>query len=160
MSVTENQAVARRWFEDVFNGRDMDAADRFVAPEHVLHDSASGSLDPGPEGTRQFVAPWRRIFPDIQIFVDKTIAVGDTVVLRWSATGTYSGEPLKGIEPNGNRVHISGLASMRVSDGLLRETWMFFDLPGLLRQVAFWESQVDFQGSPVDFRWPPIPPWW
>src|SRR5215218_7160064 len=54
-SAEENKALARRWFEDLFNAGNLEVADEIIAPDHVNHDPTFPDIPPGPEGQKQVV---------------------------------------------------------------------------------------------------------
>ena len=56
-TMTEREALARRFFEDGFNEGRVDALDEVMSDDLVLHDP---QLPPEQRGTRQARAPWSR----------------------------------------------------------------------------------------------------
>ena len=48
----ENKALARRWFEELFNAQNLGVADEIVAQDHVAHDPLLIGLPPGPEADK------------------------------------------------------------------------------------------------------------
>lgn len=140
MKMEENESVARRWFEDVFNGKNLDIADEIVAPNHTLQDSANPEFPSGPEGTKQLVEKWHRHFDDAYITIEDQVVEGDKVVLRWTAKGQSSDELFNhfGIDPPSSPlpVEVMGITISRVSDGKIEETWNSFDGGHLLNQLG------------------------
>src|SRR5919199_6204008 len=61
-SVEENKAIARRWFEELFNQGNLEVADEIVAPDHVNHDPTLPDIPTGPEGQKQIVNLYRGAF--------------------------------------------------------------------------------------------------
>src|SRR5215210_927536 len=116
VSAEENKALARRWFDDLFNAQNFDVADEITAQDSVNHDPTLTDLPSGPEGDRYVVSLYHDAFPDVQITIEEQIAEGDRVVTRWSGRGTHQGE-LLGVAPSGNRVEISGITVNRISEG-------------------------------------------
>lgn len=131
----ENKALARRWFEDLFNTGDLDVADEISAPDHVVHDPTVGDQPRGPEGDKQVVSLYRGAFPDANITVEDQVAESDEVVTRWTGRGTHEGE-LMGVPPSGNRVELSGMTLNRISGGKIAETWTNYDALGMMRQIG------------------------
>jgi ketosteroid isomerase-like protein len=56
MSTAENQALVRRFFAEVCNGRDLAVADELFAADHTYHVPFIPT-GRGPEGMKQGVAP-------------------------------------------------------------------------------------------------------
>jgi steroid delta-isomerase-like uncharacterized protein len=126
--------VRQRLVEDVWNAGNSDAVDAIFAPDFVAHDPDRPGLD-GPEAVKRSVAMFHRVFPDFAITCDDFFLAGDTVVWRWTMTGTHSG-PLLGVEATGRPVAITGISMFRLRDELLREGWINWDALGVLRQLG------------------------
>jgi steroid delta-isomerase-like uncharacterized protein len=134
MSV-QNQALARRIFEDVWSGGKLEYIDQLFSPEFVGHPTGLDDEIRGPGGTKEFVARFREAFPDIAFTVEDQMAEGDTVVTRWRAYGTHDGE-LMGIEPTGRRATVTGITIQQFRDGKVMEGWTNWDTLGLLTQLG------------------------
>ena len=130
---TENKALVRRWFEEVWNRGHEAAIDEMFAGHGVVH--GLGSDMHGPEGFKPFHAAYRNAFPDVTIQIDDIVAEGDTVAARWSGTGTHRGDGL-GVAATGNRVHFSGMTFVRIEQGKMVEGWNNFDQLGMLQQLG------------------------
>ena len=119
MSLDENKALFRRWFEDVVNANDYAVADELLAPGYTAH--FPGAPEPiDRDGHKGMV---------------ETFAEGDKVVLRVTAGGTHEGE-FQGIPPTGERVTITGIGIARIEDGRIAESWWDFDALGLMQQLG------------------------
>ncbi len=125
-------AVARRWTEELWNGR-IDLVDELFAADVVDHNPLPGSAA-GRDGQRQEVEMFRSAFPDLEVTPEDIIAEGDRAVVRWTATGTHRAEVL-GVAPTGRTVSLHGIDVVRVSDGRIVERWGEFDALGLLAQL-------------------------
>jgi steroid delta-isomerase-like uncharacterized protein len=135
VSKEENKALARRWFEDLFNAGNLEVADEIIAPDHVNHDPTLPDIPSGPEGQRQIVNLYRGAFTNAHISVEDQLAEGDKVVTRWSSSGTHQGE-LMGVAPTGNQVTITGVTINRLSDGEIVESWSNYDALGMMQQIG------------------------
>jgi steroid delta-isomerase-like uncharacterized protein len=135
VSAEENKALARRWFEEVFNAQNFDVADEITAQDTVNHDPTLTDLPSGPEGDRHVVNLYHGAFPDANITIEDQVAEGDKVVTRWTGRGTHQGE-LLGVSPSGNRVENSGITINRVSGGKIAETWTSYDALGMMQQIG------------------------
>ena len=131
----ENKALARRWFEEVFNAQNFDVAEEISAQDAVNHDPTLTDLPSGPEGDRHVVNLYHGAFPDAQITVEDQIAEGDRVVTRWMGRGTHQGE-LMGVPPSGNRVELTGMTINRFSGSKIAETWTNYDALGMMQQIG------------------------
>ena len=81
------------------------------------------------------ITMYRTAFPDIHFTIDEQIAEGDTVMTRWTARGTQTGE-LAGMPPTGKSVTVTGIVVDRFSNGMIAETWAIFDQFGMMQQLG------------------------
>ena len=133
MSIEENKALVRRWFEEAY--RDDTVADELVAPDYV------GRFPPNPdvrgrEAIKQFNRETVTAFPDLQLTLDELIAEGDKVVVRWTMRGTHLGELRGGIAPTGKAFTVTEMTTNRVADGLVAKARGNVDLLGLMLQLG------------------------
>jgi predicted ester cyclase len=134
-SAEENKALARRWFEDLFNAGNLEVADEIIAPDHVNHDPTLPDIPPGPEGQKQVVNLYRSAFTNAHISIEEQLAEGDSVVTRGTGSGTHQGE-LMGVAPTGNQVRVTGIIINCLSDGKIAESWTNYDALGVMRQIG------------------------
>ena len=134
MSTEENKVLIRRFYEEVFNKRNLAALDEFYAPDHVDHTLPPG-LPVGPEGTKQAIAMILSGFPDLHVTIEDMIAEGDKVVIRFTTHGTQLGR-LGGIPPTGKQVAVSTIEITRIADGRIVEDWGLDDRLGMLQQLG------------------------
>jgi steroid delta-isomerase-like uncharacterized protein len=135
MSTEENMAIARRVNDEVWSEGHLDVIDELFADDFVATIVGAPEQIRGPQGFREFVVMYRTAFPDLRITVDEQFAEGETVVTRWTATGTNEGE-LMGIPATGKQATTAGININRISDGKLVEGWGLFDQLGLLQQLG------------------------
>ena len=135
MSTDENKAIVRRVNDEVWSEGHLDVIDELIADDFVATVVGAPEQIRGPQGFREFVVMYRTAFPDLRITVDEQFAEGETVVTRWTATGTNEGE-LMGIPATGKQATTAGININRISDGKLVEGWGLFDQLGLLQQLG------------------------
>lgn len=134
MSTEENKALIRRFYEEVFNKRNVAAIGDFFAPDHIDHTLPAG-FPTGPEGTRQAISITLAGFPDLRVTIEDMIAEGDKVVIRFTTHGTQQGT-FGGIPPTGKQVAVSTIEITRVADGKIAEDWGLDDRLGMLQQLG------------------------
>jgi steroid delta-isomerase-like uncharacterized protein len=134
MSTEENKDVIRRFYDEVFNRRDVAALDAFYAPDHVDHTLPPG-MPTSPEGTKQAIAMTLAALPDLHVTIEDMIAEGDKVVTRFTTHGTQQGA-FGSIPPTGKRVAITSIEITRVADGKIVEDWGLDDRLGMLQQLG------------------------
>ena len=77
----ENKALARQFYEEIFNKKNLDAIDELCAPDFVDHNAMPGQA-PGSRGLKDVFATFFRGLPDLRITVHELVAEGDIVVVR------------------------------------------------------------------------------
>ena len=126
----------RRFVEALNNGTCAEAANARCTTTFVLHDPAAPpGLAAGPQGLKDFLAPYFAAFPDLKITVEDQIAEGDKATTRWTLRGTHRGE-LMGIAPTGKHATVTGITIWRVEEGKMAELWQNWDALGLLQQLG------------------------
>ncbi len=120
MSESQNAALARRWFDDVWNCGRVETVHELVHPKAVGH--LEGFEIRGPEG---FLPMWANLlgaFPDLKVIIQDLMAQGESVVVRWMASGTHRG-PHLGIPPTMKLTGFRGITWLRFSEGRIIESW-------------------------------------
>src|SRR5438309_6891461 len=130
---TTNKANEGRFFDEVWNKGNFQAADQIVAADHIDHNAVTSKT--GPAGVREEVSLFRNAFPDLLFAIEDVITEDDKVVTRISATGTHKGD-LPGIPATGRRGAITGIVITRYESGKAAEAWVHFDFLGLYRQLG------------------------
>ncbi len=133
MATEQNKFLANQVWDDVWRDGDLRRMDDLFALDFVRHDP--GRELHGLEQNRQFIASFRKAFPDGRFTVEDQIAEGDKVAVRYRFTGAQLGD-FQGMPPTGKQVSYSGMLIYRVADGKIAEQWTEIDLLGLLRQLG------------------------
>jgi steroid delta-isomerase-like uncharacterized protein len=131
----ENKALARRLVEEFWNQGNLGLADEFFSPDAVRRELFSNAPVKGPEGLRQVLAGWRKIFPDLQVTVNEMLAEGDKVVTYWTSKGTHLGE-WNGVAPTGKQIVNSGISIDRIVNGKIIEEIVAADLLNVMKQLG------------------------
>ena len=135
MSVEDNKALYRRWIEEGFVKKNVNAAvEEYIHPNAIDHTAPPGT-PPGPEGTKQQLRNYFTAFPDLRPTITDLISEGDKVVALITFEGTHKG-PFMGIPPTGKRTTTSGIDVARISNGKFVEHWFQADFVGLLQQLG------------------------
>jgi steroid delta-isomerase-like uncharacterized protein len=127
------KALNYRWIQ-AFNERDWETERAVRGANFQAY--LSGVKDPlNGAAWSEFLSAFTAGFPDSRISIESCIAEGDTVVSRWTLTGTHQGE-FQGIPATGRPVRFTGIESNKVTDGKIVEHWSMFDNLALLRQIG------------------------
>lgn len=139
MSLEENKAIVRRFYEELWNKRNLSVADEIIAPECVTHQLQSGAISVAvprsPEAVKQHVNEWLTGFPDLRFEVQQMIAEEDLVTSRSMMSGTHTGAWL-GIAPTGKEVSIRLMVTQRIADGRIVEDWVLVEALGFFQQLG------------------------
>jgi len=120
MTDSDNSALTRRWFDEVWNKRHDATVHELLDPNAVGH--LEGLVTRGVAeffSARSFLVS---AFPDLDVTVEATLAQNDQVAVRWSVKGTHRGE-LLGIPATGTPVTFRGITWLRFSNGRIVEGW-------------------------------------
>lgn len=134
MATDANQALVRRFFEEMCNGRQLEVAEELFSADHAYHDPAIPT-GPGPAGMQQVIAPYHQAYPDARWTIDEMLSAGDAVVTRWTGRGTQQGE-LMGIAPTGKAVTVPGIWIHRIRGGKIVESWNCWGTLLMLQQLG------------------------
>ncbi len=130
----ENTAVIHRWFEDVWNRRQSQFIDELLTAESVCY-AEEGPVRGPDEFKQRLYLPLLEAFPDLHVEVEAVLALGDQVVVRWSASGVHKGEGL-GCRPTHKPASFHGITWIQVQDGKLKEGWQSSNIPEVIRSLA------------------------
>lgn len=129
------KALIWRVATDIWNAGDLSTVDEVMAGDGRFY----GPHMPDGEGSREHwrhaIAMYRRAFPDLRVTYEELICAGDTVVGRWSVTGTQTGD-LPGLPATGRPIALSGITIYRVVDGKILEAWEQIDLLSMWKQLG------------------------
>jgi predicted ester cyclase len=138
MSITENKAVVRQYFEAFHNERQLDLGEQILGSELLAP-------------TLDVAAMLRTAFPDYRITIDDQLAETDMVATVWTATGTHKGEwasPIGPAPPTGKAVTWTGTTTLRIAEGkiadVLGSNW---DHLGILQQLGVLPTTTPRSGA-------------
>ena len=129
----ENEALARRFFEEFCNGRDAAVADEIIARDYVSHGPQAPPAE-GPDGVKARVGVYQDAL-DGHWDVQEIQSMGDRVVVRWIGRGTHEAE-LMGVPTTGAKIAVEAITILRIANGQIAEEWTVWDALGLLQQVG------------------------
>jgi len=129
----QNEAIARRYFEEIFNKGKLEVAEEIVANTCINHDRVNEVQGIG--GVKELAAKYRKAFPDLHLAIEDTISQADKVVVRWSWSGTHKGD-LAGLAPTGKQTGGTGTTVFRVAGGKIAESWVNWDTLGMLEKLG------------------------
>lgn len=116
---TQNKALMRRIYEEMWNSAQPELAVELFAP---------------PEGVERFVRQFLESFPDLQHTIEGMIAEGEEIAVRFSARGTHSGRWMD-FAPTSKPIHYTGVTIARISGDRIVEHHTWWDKAALLEQL-------------------------
>jgi len=130
-----NAAQLKAFYKEVLNGHNVEAVDKYCAPNFKDHNP-----DPGMKGNKQGVKDSFKAlfaaFPDLKVEVKQIVEEGDLVVARVIMSGTQKGE-FAGMAASGKKFKIQGIDMIKVNkDGKATERWGNFDNATMFQQLS------------------------
>jgi predicted ester cyclase len=118
-STDRNKVLMRRIYEEMWNRNDPALAAEIFSE---------------PKGVEKFVRHFLQSFPDLQHTVHEMIAEGDHVAVRFSTSGTHSGEWMS-FAATGRSIHYTGVTWARIAHAKIIEHHTWWDQADLIGQV-------------------------
>ena len=115
------KAIARRWFDEVINQRNVDAIADIYTADYVHHGPEAAEIR-GLETVRRFAASILAASDDRRAVIEQQVAEGDLVVTRFTSSGHHTGM-FRGIEPTGEVWTTEGIVISRIENGKIAEDW-------------------------------------
>jgi predicted SnoaL-like aldol condensation-catalyzing enzyme len=129
MSLEQNKVTARRFVEELLAKGNFQLFDELTSPTYIDH-----NLPPGVT-PQQGIGALHAGFPDTRFTVEDIIAEGDKVVVRYTITGTHTGNFI-GFPETGKPIIMTGISIYRIINGKLVESWVQYDQLGLMQQIG------------------------
>ena len=133
MNDAEREAQIHRFVDEVWNGRNYEAAADLYSEDYV------NPFGKGPAAKAAGIRLNHEAFPDMHVEIDDLIVAGDTAVLRITLRGTdlggYAGRP-----PTGGEVEEWGVNIMRFKNERVVSEFMGADKLGLFIQLGVIED--------------------
>lgn len=131
MSVEENKVLATRFYEEILNGRDMDAADEILDSQYIDHSAAARGL----ENFKTYFAMITSVFPDIRVTIEDMLVADQKVAVRLTVRGTQLGS-FRGFPATGGQATWSGMDIIHISNSKIVERWSERDFLDMLVQLG------------------------
>ena len=126
MTEAKKQLV-RRFFEEVWNQRNVDAIDELYADDFTLHamwqnPAAGGSGEKsGKEMAKSIISNWF-VIEDLHLTIEDMFAEGDLVVSRHESSGSHDADVM-GIPATGKPVILEGITITKVQGDKVMTLW-------------------------------------
>jgi steroid delta-isomerase-like uncharacterized protein len=134
MTEQDNVRIDRQIW-DAWNAHDPDRYVKLLDEKWIAEGDAMPAPLKGRDAARDFMKMYVTAFPDLHFHVDQTIASGEFVVTRYTATGTQRG-PLMSNPATNRTATIHGCAIGQVQNGKVVHNWLYWDSGSLLSQLG------------------------
>jgi steroid delta-isomerase-like uncharacterized protein len=131
----DRKSLVARIADDIWNRGELTVVDEVMLPDARYHGPHMPNGTGDRENWRRAIAMYRAALPDSHVVFDELIESGDTIVGRWSATGTQTGS-LPGVPATGKQIGITGISIYRFRGGRIAEVWEQLDLLGMWQQLG------------------------
>jgi steroid delta-isomerase-like uncharacterized protein len=139
MSTEANKALVRRYYEEIANAENVDAAtsvaDSLLSPAFAFYTLNDDQGTHGLQQHKEFLVWHHNAVPDQHWTVEAIVAEGELVATHWRTSGTQRGEFL-GVLPTGRRIALQGMDLFRLADDRIAELRRFFDLMDVMQQLG------------------------
>jgi len=133
MSLEENKAIVRGVIE-AENKHNPALMDEFIALDFVSDPDTPAEVR-GLESLKQIYTQYYKGFPDLIGTIEDIIAEGDEVWVRYTGTGTHTGE-FMGIAPTGKKVTLKAFCIYRIVDTKVVEWRQVVDMLDFYKKLG------------------------
>ena len=133
MSIEENKAIVRRFFELGPSSGDMNAANELLDPNFALYTPLPSAT--GIQGINDVVTACRAAFEHLNVTVEDMVAEGNKVTARFTARGIHKGQ-FMGLSPTGKPITMTGIEIFLIENGKIVELWGEANMLGLMQQLG------------------------
>ncbi|HEX7022564.1 MAG TPA: ester cyclase, partial [Trueperaceae bacterium] len=133
MTIEQNKEIMRRMIDEIWNNGNLMTADELFSPTHTS--PSAPDLPPGPQSVKMLASMFRNAMPDYHMNIDLLMADEDSVVGRFTQSGTHTGAPLMGLEPSGRKATWTEIGILRIAGGKVVESWYEVDMLAMMNQL-------------------------
>ena len=132
-----NKSVLTKFLSEVWDSGNIEAADKYIAPNYTIHHDPGDPWDKQELDLAQYkerVRVSRAPFPDQCFTVQEILADSDKVFITWLWAATHQGD-IAGFPATGNPIKMSGAAVYYFDAGRLAGHWQITDRLGVFMQL-------------------------
>ena len=141
MSIEDHKRIVRRYYDEVFTGRNLAALDELFAPDCVGHSAGYGDFTLAD--MRRDIAREYEGMPDDETIIEEQLAEGDRVMTRWRYRWKHD-RPVFGEPPTGQWLTMQGMHVDRLAGGKIVERWEIKDFWGVVRHLG---GKIEFANA-------------
>jgi hypothetical protein len=115
----QNKEVVKRLFEE-FNKGNLEIFSELVAPDYHYYWPSNNPKPMSREEQIEAEKMMRRAFPDVNVRIERLLAVEDSVIIWGIVTGTHQGE-FQSLPATGNKIEFGNIIIMSLKNGKIVE---------------------------------------
>jgi len=119
MSVEDNKALIRNYFEEIVNTGNVNEIHKYISPSYAEISGGQKRIV-GIEGAKEHISGVRNTYANLTMKIEQQIAEGEWVASCVTARGIHKGHWL-GMKPTGKSVTITAVNVDRIVNGLIVE---------------------------------------
>ena len=132
MSELSPKDVARRYYEEIFQRRNLDALDQVISPDFRGYSASFGEYT--RNDMRRDIQRDHNNMPSDEIVIDEQVAEGDRVTTRWTYRWKHD-TSLFGEKPTHRWLSMEGVHIDQIADGKIVQRWEIKDFFGVAKQL-------------------------
>ena len=132
---TDNKAIVRRLYEEVWNKRRLELVDEIISPSHAIHDPTVSGSAVGPEAYKRQVTRFITAFPDLRLTIEDIVGENEKLAVAWTISGTHKGE-FMGIPATNKKVSVDGITINHIVNAKIMDSYISWDAWGAMQQLG------------------------
>ena len=132
---TENRAIVRRIYDEVWNKRRLELLDELISPSHALQSPNVSGSEVGPEGYKRQILKLLNGFPDMRMTIEDIFGEKEKIVVAWTFSGTHDGKFMD-IPATHKKVSADGVTIHHVVNGKIIDSFASWDLLSVMKQLG------------------------
>ncbi len=139
MTVEQNKAMARRFFEELLDNENFGILNEMFTEDCVFHRGDLTEPARGIAGVRSIVEKRVQLYRDFRTAIHQMIGEGDLVATRETHKGIQRGQfptPIGTFDVTGRPIEWTSQVFFRFEAGKIAEMWVARDELGILRYLG------------------------
>jgi predicted ester cyclase len=133
----EMKELNRRFVDEVFNQKNLDAADEMLAEDFTEHADMPPGISPDKQGALEWFKTAFGMSSDMRMEILHVIVSGDRVASHTRLRGTDTGGAMPGVPPTNKAFDIESIDIMQVNDeGKFTDHWGITDTMSMMQQLG------------------------
>jgi steroid delta-isomerase-like uncharacterized protein len=141
--MTDTKQLANRFIE-AFNAHDEKALLALDTPDSTFSAPGAATLH-GAQASTGYAMAWLNAFPDARMVIRNLTITDDTIVQEFTFEGTHTATlhaPTGDVPATNRRLSGRGAQVLKVRDGLIADTQLYFDQVDVLTQLGLMPAPV------------------